>query len=166
MREGFLGTAAPRYADIVLLAEILMGTGLLVGRALARRQQFRLHACCQSLIVLLNLAVIVLVMVPSFQDHVLPKIPCKLGNAYYALGTAHAALGSIAEICALYILLSAGTKILPSRLRITEYKLWMRSVLLLWWLALSLGLATYSRWYVPHLLLRRAPSVSELRQAI
>jgi hypothetical protein len=35
-------------------------------------------------------------------------------------------------------------------LRMTNYKAWMRSVLILWWLALSLGLATYVRWYVPH----------------
>ena len=148
MNDGFLGTAAPRYADLVLLLEIVMGVGLLIGAVLARLQRFRLHAWCQSVIVLLNLIVIVLVMIPSFRDHVIPKIPAKLGKAYYAVATAHAALGSVAEIGGLYILLSAGTKILPQKLRITEYKLWMRSVLALWWLVLLLGLATYTRWYV------------------
>ena len=128
-----------------------MGVGLLIGAVLARTQRFRLHAWCQSVIVLLNLVVIVLVMVPSFHEQVIPKIPVKLGKAYYALATAHAALGSVAEIGGLYILLSAGTKILPQKLRITEYKLWMRTVLALWWLVLLLGLATYTRWYVPHL---------------
>jgi uncharacterized membrane protein YozB (DUF420 family) len=90
-------------------------------------------------------------MVPSFQVHVSPKIPLKLGKAYYALATAHAALGIVAELAALYILLAAGTNVLPQQLRITDYKLWMRSVLALWWLVLLLGLATYARWYVPHL---------------
>jgi hypothetical protein len=33
---GFLGTAAPRTADIVLLLEMSMGTGLLAGALLAR----------------------------------------------------------------------------------------------------------------------------------
>jgi leucyl aminopeptidase len=46
--------------------------------------------------VLLNLAVIVLVMMPSFQVQVVPKIPLKLAKTYYALATAHAALGSSA----------------------------------------------------------------------
>lgn len=151
MNDGFLGTAAPRYADVVLLLKIVMGVGLLIGAVLARMQRFRLHAWCQSVIVLLNLTVIVLVMVPSFHDHVIPKIPAKLGKAYYALATAHAALGSVAEIGGLYVLLSAGTKVLPPKFRITEYKVWMRCVLVLWWLVLLLGLATYTRWYVPHL---------------
>jgi uncharacterized membrane protein YozB (DUF420 family) len=152
LNQGFLGTAAPRYADLVLVIEIGMGLGLLVGAVLARNRRFRLHAWCQSVIVLLNLAVIVLVMVPSFRVHVSPRIPLKLDKAYYALATAHAALGSVTEIAGLYILLAAGTKILPQRLRLTEYKVWMRSVLVLWWLVLLLGFATYSRWYVPHLL--------------
>lgn len=151
MNEGFLRTAAPGYADLVLVIEIGMGLGLLLGTVLARRRQFRLHAWCQSVIVLLNLAVVVLVMVPSFLVHVSPKIPAKLGRAYYAVATAHAALGSVTEIAGLYVLLAAGTKILPQGLRLTEYKMWMRSVLVLWWLVLLLGVATYTRWYVPHL---------------
>jgi hypothetical protein len=98
MNEGFLGTAAPRYADVVLLVEIGMGVALFIGAVLARRRRFRLHAWCQSAIVLLNLVVIVLLMVPSFHVHVNPKIPIKLGKAYYALATAHGALGGVTEI--------------------------------------------------------------------
>jgi hypothetical protein len=48
-------------------------------------------------------------------------------------------------------LVSAGTSVLPEKLRITRYKVWMRSVLVLWWVVLLLGMATYTRWYVPHL---------------
>jgi hypothetical protein len=151
LNEGFLGTAAPRYADLVLLLEIGMGVGLLIGGALARISRFRAHAWCQSAIVLTNLMVIVVIMVPSFQVHVSPRIPLKLGRPYYALATAHAALGTLPEIAALYILLAAGTNVLPPKLRMTDYKVWMRSVLVLWWLVLLLGFATYGRWYVPHL---------------
>ena len=145
-------TAAPRYADLVLLLEVGMGLALLAGAVLARRKRFRLHAWCQSVVVLLNFAAILSVMVPSFQAHVNPKIPAKLGKAYYSLATAHAALGAVTEIAALYILLSAGTNILPQQFRLTNYRPWMRSVLALWWLVLLLGLATYIRWYVPDLL--------------
>ncbi|HET9178153.1 MAG TPA: hypothetical protein VFQ24_07330 [Terriglobia bacterium] len=154
MNTSFLGTAAPRYADVVLLLEFGMGAGLIAGALLARMRRFRAHAWCQSLIVLLNAAVIALVMVPSFRGHVSPRIPLKLGKAYYALATAHAALGTVVECAGLYILLSAGAKLLPERLRIARYKLWMRSLLLTWWVVLLLGFATYARWYVPHLFAR------------
>jgi hypothetical protein len=149
LNEGFLGTAAPRSADVVLLLEFGMGVALLIGAVLARMRRFRLHARCQSAIVLLNLVVIVLVMVPSFHVHVSPKIPLKLGKAYYALATG--ALGSVTEIAGLYILIAAGTNVLPEKFRLTDYKPWMRGLLVLWWLVLLLGLATYARWYVPDL---------------
>ena len=151
MNEGFLGTAAPLYADLTLLLELAMGVGLLVGAVFVRFGRFRQHAWCQSVIVLLNVVLIVLAMIPSFHAHVSPKIPIRLGKAYYALATAHAALGGAAEIGGLYILLAAGTSVLPEKYRITKYKVWMRSVLLLWWLVLLLGVATYVFWYVPHL---------------
>jgi uncharacterized membrane protein YozB (DUF420 family) len=149
--KAFLETAAPRAANLVLVLEIAMGMGLLLGAWLARKGRFRQHAWCQSVIVLLNFAVISVMMIPSFRVHVFPRIPAKLGKAYYGLATAHAALGGVTEIAGLYILLSAGTSVLPDKLRITKYKVWMRSVLVLWWVVLLLGMATYTRWYVPHL---------------
>jgi uncharacterized membrane protein YozB (DUF420 family) len=151
LNAGFLGTAAPRYADVVLLLEFGMGAALLIGAVLARMRRFRLHAWCQSAVVLLNFVVIVLIMVPSFHVHVSPKVPLKLGKSYYALATAHGVLGSVTEMAGLYIVLTAGTNVLPQKFRLTKYKLWMRSVVVLWWLVLLLGLATYARWYVPDL---------------
>ena len=126
-----------------------MGVALLAGARLARKRRFRQHAWCQSTIVLLNLAVVVLMMIPSFRVHVLPRTPDKLGRAYYALPTTHAAIGTVTELLGLYILLSAGTSVLPEKFRITKYKAWMRTVLVLWWVVLLLGFATYARWYVP-----------------
>jgi len=149
--KAFLETAAPPGANVVLLLEIAMGVGLLVGARLARKGRFRQHAWCQSVIVLLNLAVVAVMMIPSFRVHVLPRVPAKLGKAYYALATTHGAFGTVTELAGLYILLSAGTSVLPEKLRITKYKVWMRSVLVLWWVVLLLGIATYTRWYVPHL---------------
>jgi uncharacterized membrane protein YozB (DUF420 family) len=149
--KAFLETAAPRAVNVVLVLEIAMGIGLLLGARLARKKRFRQHAWCQSVIVLLNLAVVVVMMIPSFGVHVLPRVPAKLGKAYYALATTHGAFGTVTELAGLYILLSAGTTVLPEKLRITRYKVWMRSVLVLWWVVLLLGMATYTRWYVPHL---------------
>ena len=149
MNQGLFGTAAPRVSDLVLLLEIAMGIGLLVGAFLVRTGRFRQHAACQSIIVLLNLAVIALTMIPSFIVHVVPRLPAKLNNAYYALATTHAELGSVTELAGLYVLLVAGTNLLPGKLRFTQYRAWMRCVLVLWWVELLLGIATYTRWYVP-----------------
>jgi uncharacterized membrane protein YozB (DUF420 family) len=149
--KAFLETAAPLAPNVVLVLEIAMGMGLLLGARLARKRRFRQHAWCQSTIVLLNLAVVVVMMIPSFRVHVLPRVPAKLGKAYYALATIHGAVGTATELAGLYIVLSAGTKALPEKLRITKYKAWMRSVVVLWWVVLLLGVATYTRWYVPHL---------------
>ena len=146
-----LSTAAPPYANLVLLLELVMGVGLLAGALLARLKRFTQHAWCQSVIVLVNVLLIVLTMLPSFRAHVAPRIPLRLGKAYYALATAHAALGTLAEGGGLYVLLAVGTRLLPARLRIRNYKLWMRTVLALWWVVLLLGVATYARWYVPHM---------------
>jgi hypothetical protein len=146
-----LATAAPAYANLTLILEMVMGVGLLVGAFLARIRRFRQHAWCQSVIVLVNLLLIVLTMLPSFRVHVAPRIPLKLGKSYYGLATVHAALGTLAEFGGLYILLAVGTRLLPPQFRISNYKLWMRSVLALWWTVLLLGAATYARWYIPNL---------------
>jgi len=129
--EPFFETAALRAADFVLVLEIAMGIGLLVGARLARKGRFRQHAWCQSTIVLLNLAVVAVMMIPSFRVLVLPRVPAKLGKAYYALATTHAAIGTATELAGLYILLSAGTSVLPEKFRVTKYKASMRTVLVL-----------------------------------
>jgi uncharacterized membrane protein YozB (DUF420 family) len=155
LNQGFLGTAAPRYADVVLILEICMGLALLAGAVLARMRKFSAHACCQSAVVLINFVIILVVMIPSFHSHVAPRIPFRLGRPYYALATAHAVAGTVTECAGLYILLAAGTNFLPKEFRITRYKLWMRCELAAWWATLLLGIATYGRWYVPQLVTKR-----------
>ncbi len=148
MNRGFLGTAAPWSSDATLLIEVGMGVALLVGRSLARARRFRAHAWCQSVVVLLNPAAILLVMVPSFRRSFAPPILAGLSDSYYVLAAVHAALGALAELLAVYVLLVAGTNVLPRCLRFIRYKTWMRTALVLWWTTLLLGLATYVRWYV------------------
>jgi uncharacterized membrane protein YozB (DUF420 family) len=89
-----------------------------------------------------------LTMLPSFHRLILPKLPERIGKPYYALAAVHGGLGSIAELGGLYILLATGTNLLPENFRIKRYKFWMRSVLVVWWVVLLLGMATYTRWYV------------------
>lgn len=148
MSRGFLRTAAPFKTDLILTIELGMGAALLVGMVLARRGKYRAHAWCQSAVVLLNLVLIAVIMVPSFSHQVASEIPSSLGDSYYALAVAHGALGTVAELFGLYILLVTGTNILPKQFRFTRYKPWMRTALALWWLVLLLGVVTYVRWYV------------------
>jgi uncharacterized membrane protein YozB (DUF420 family) len=147
MSKGFLGTAAPMAADRALVIEVGMGIALIVGAVLARRQHYRAHGWCQSIVVLLNLVLIVQFMVPSFRHQVLPGIPGDRGDIHYVIAMAHGALGTIAELFALYIVLAAGTTILPRQLRFSRYKRWMRVALALWLITLLSGIATYVQWY-------------------
>jgi uncharacterized membrane protein YozB (DUF420 family) len=144
---GLIGSEAPVAADVVLVSEIAMGSALIAGAVLARRKRYRLHAWCQSAVVLLNLLPVALFMMPSYWHAVVPGLVKHIGRSYYWLATVHGVLGIIAELLALYIVLGAATNILPASLRPVRYKLWMRSALALWWLVLLLGVTTYVRWY-------------------
>jgi uncharacterized membrane protein YozB (DUF420 family) len=125
-----------------------MGVALIAGAVLARRRHYGAHAWCQSAVVLLNLVAIGFAMVPSFHIQVAPKLPQATRRSYYAIATAYAALGTLAEMLGLYVIVAAGTRILPKHLRLRNYRGWMRATLILWWVVLVLGVATYLRWYV------------------
>ena len=146
--NGFLGMGATFRADLNLIIQISMGAALLVGMGLARRKKFREHKYCQMAVILLNLVLIATIMLPSFHRQVSPQLIQGFGNSYYAIATVHAGLGTIAELLGVYIVLVAGTKVLPERLRFNRFKPWMRTELALWWIVILLGVGTYFVWYV------------------
>ena len=146
--KGFLGTWASFGADVNLLVQFAMGIALLAGAYLARLKRYTAHGICQALVLLLNLPMIALVMWPSFHARVLPRLATHYTKRNYAIATAHGALGALAELLGLYILLVAGTNLLPVTWRIQRWKLWMRIELVLWWVVLLLGFGTYYIWYV------------------
>src|SRR6185295_2868062 len=130
------GMNAPAGANLVLVVEIAMGIALLVGMMLARARRIRAHRNCQMTVVLLNLIPIALFMVPSFRRAVLGVPIAESGDL---VPRVHAGLGITAELLGLYILLVAGTKLLPAALRFRRYKPWMRTELTLWWLVIAFG---------------------------
>ena len=142
---GFLRTGAPLKSDLNLAIQFCMGVALLAGMMLARRGHYRAHALCQGTVMALNLILIASVMAPSFWQGVAPGLPAGLGPAY-GISTLHAALGAVAQLLGLYILLRAGTNLLPPALRFQNYKLWMRTELALWWAVIIFGLVTYCVW--------------------
>lgn len=145
--KGFLGTWASFSADLNLLIQIAMGIALLAGAFLARTKRYAAHGVCQAAVLILNLPMIAFVMWPSFDARVLPRFSKHLGRPYYSVAIAHGALGILAEVLGLYILLVAGTNILPRSWRFQRWKLWMRVELALWWVVLLSGIGTYYIWY-------------------
>src|SRR6202140_1138706 len=145
--EGFLGTHAGFRSDLNLTIQIAMGVALISGAFLARAKRFVAHGICQTAVLVLNLIMICFSMWPSFHSHVLPRLPKRLGKQFYAVATIHGVLGVLAEILGLYIVLVAGTGILPQTWRFKRWKLWMRIGLALWWIVLLMGVAPSLVWY-------------------
>ena len=146
--KGFLGTQAGFGADLNLLIQIGMGFALVVGAFLARSKRYAAHGLCQATVLILNLVLIFSVMWPSFHLQVLPRLPKHFGKRYYVVATIHGVLGAVAELLGLYIILVAGTNILPQAWRVRRWKLWMRIELALWLIVLLTGVGTYVIWYV------------------
>lgn len=146
--KGFLGTGGTFEADLNLVMQIVMGAALVAGSLLARRKLYAAHGICQTTVLLLNLGLIGLVMWPSFQQQVIPAIPKGFHKWYFAVATLHALLGTIAELLGLYIVIVAGTRVLPQSLSFKNWKRWMRAELMLWSAVVLTGVGTYCAWYV------------------
>ena len=146
--KGFLGTGAPFGADLNLVVQLIMGLALIAGVLLAKQKRYTAHGICQTTVLLLNLLMIELVMWPSFQQQVKPALSKVLHKWYYEAATIHTLLGIAAELLGLYIVIVAGTNLLPRRLRFKRWKLWMRTELVLWAIVLVSGVGTYCAWYV------------------
>jgi uncharacterized membrane protein YozB (DUF420 family) len=145
--KGFLGTQAGFGADLNLLIQIAMGIALILGAFLARSRRYAAHGACQATVLLLNLLLIFSVMWPSFHLQVLPHFSKHFARRYYSVATLHGALGIVAELLGLYILLVAGTNVLPQSWCFRRWKLWMRIELALWLIVLLIGIGTYFIWY-------------------
>ena len=146
--KGFLGTGATFAADLNLIVQLVMGVALIAGARLAKQKRYRAHGICQTMVLLLNLLMIGLVMWPSFQQQVKPALSKVLHKWYYEAAAIHAVLGITAELLGLYIVIVAGTNILPQCLRFKHWKRWMRTELALWMIVLLSGVGTYCAWYV------------------
>ena len=145
---GFLGTGATFAADLNLVVQLIMGTALISGAVLAKCKRYRAHGICQTTVLLLNLLMIGLVMWPSFHQQVEPRMSKAFHKWYFEVALVHGILGITAEILGLYIVIVAGTTILPQWLRFNHWKPWMRAEIALWTIVLLSGLATYCAWYV------------------
>ena len=148
MKWGIFPAAATTAANVNLVAQVALVLALTLGAILARQKRFRAHKLVQSGAVLSNLVMIGTVMLPSFRNLGLPRRLAAFKHLYYAVVVVHGLLGSVAELMALYVALSAGTGLLPQRVRLRNQKRWMRATLALWWLVAALGIGVYHLLYV------------------
>ena len=146
--KGCLETGATFEADVNLVVQLVMGMALVAGVVLAKQQHYRAHGICQTTVMLLNLLMIGIVMWPSFRRQVNPMFPRVLHRSYYAAPMVHAALGITAELLGLYVVLVAGTNVLPEWLRFRNWKRWMRTEFVLWLIVVISGMGTYYAWYI------------------
>ena len=77
-----------------------------------------------------------------------PRFSRVFHKAYYAVPVLHAALGMTAELLGVYIVLVAGTNVLPAWLRFRNWKRWMRAEFVLWFVVVISGMGTYYAWYI------------------
>lgn len=148
---GFLGTRAGFAADLNLVVQLAIGALLVAGAMLARSQRYSAHGICMAVALFLNLVMTMLVMWPSFHELVLPGIVKHWSRRSEMVAVIHGALGAAVELFGIYVVLVAGTTLIPRRWRFRDWKRWMRAEFAVWWVVLLLGIATYLIWYgAPH----------------
>jgi uncharacterized membrane protein YozB (DUF420 family) len=146
--RGFLGSGATFAADLNLVVQLTMGAALMAGTILAKRRRYKAHGICQTSVLLLNLLMIGLVMWPSFRQQVEPALFKRVHKLYYQTAILHGVMGIAAELLGLYIVMVAGTNVLPTVLRFKHWKWWMRTELVLWSAVVLSGVGTYYAWYI------------------
>lgn len=131
---------------IEAFVEIAIGGLLVLGMVLVRRGRVRAHMIIQSSMVLVNIPIVLATMVPMYLEYVWPGLPSELGEPFYLAPTIMLLAGIAAETLGVYILLVAGTNLVPERFRFRRFKLWMRTELVLWWGVILTGLTTFVIW--------------------
>jgi len=144
--EGFLGRGGTLGGDLNLLIQAGVGLMILMGAVLARRGWYRAHGACQSTALAIAAAMTVVWMVPSFREVYAPDLSRGVVSRTTIGILAHAALGTVVLLLGVYVVLVAGTNLVPQRFRFSNYTVWMRTLLVLWWIAIGMGALTY--WFL------------------
>jgi hypothetical protein len=141
-------SATAGMAVETLVTELVIASMLVVGAVVVRLGHVRAHRIIQSSMVLVNIPIVLSLMLPYYLQYVWPGVPADLGQQYYLYPSLMVAAGAVAEGLGVYIILVAGTNLIPARFRFRRYKLWMRTELVLWWAVVLAGIATYYTWWV------------------
>ena len=147
MREapGVFGWGA-LISDLNLALEILLVAGVTLGYWLAKRGNIAAHRANQTVWVLVNTVLVVLIMAGAMQD-VRPAGVSDFAKPQVAVAWLHAALGSVTVLGGLWLVLQMNG-ILPRRFHVRRWKTLMRATLAGYWLTALFGLAVYYVWFL------------------
>ena len=145
-------------ADINLVAQLAMLTGLWVGFYFAHTGRIRKHRNTQTTMVLTNLVFIFLFMGWSFWNFVIAG--GTTGGIVARLMMAHGILGILAEGSGIYLILRMRTQVIPPRFRVSNFKPVMQTTLGLWTILVLMGVGVYYyRYLEPSSESRTAPLI-------
>jgi len=142
LADGFLGRPSTFGADLNLLIQLGLGVLLFVGFLLVRRSKYAMHGACQSVALVGVIVMTAIWMLPAYHNNY-GLVIFKLGNRVNVAAAAHVTVGTLALLLGIYVVLVAGTPVIPKAVRFGNYKAWMRTLITIWWLALLLGVLTY-----------------------
>ncbi|MBL8161319.1 MAG: hypothetical protein JNJ61_04980 [Anaerolineae bacterium] len=157
--QGFLGTGASLFADLTLLAYILLIVpGMIAGFLFARMGKHRpQHKWTMITITVVNWLLIIFLMIVAYRFDVVGNIGSQPANPRYLMPTIHAVFGLPAQLLATYViyrmlredtLVARGKKRGESKEQLRKYwflnaKPIMRLTLTLWLITSLLGVFNY-----------------------
>ena len=137
-------------SDLVLLAYIiLLVPAMLIGAGFARRPLFvRYHRVIMPIITLVNWLLIIFVMAVTYDRDVVPQLPQNWKFSEVFIPTLHLVVGLCAQLLASYLVLRMWfEKQLPDRLKVVNFRRYMKITLGLWLATALLGLMTWAVFY-------------------
>jgi hypothetical protein len=145
VRPGFLGTFAPFYADVNLIAQIVLLIGLLVGFILIRAHKSGAHQYLKTSLVLFSVVMTVFFMGGKLIMLLASGVsfsPIILVEGFHGL------MGTLSILAGLFLILRMNNA-LPNPMRITWWKNLMRITFGLYLLVGIGGVALYVLLYIP-----------------
>ncbi|HMK08825.1 MAG TPA: DUF420 domain-containing protein [Anaerolineales bacterium] len=146
-RPGFLGTSANFLTDMTLVLSLFVAAALTAGFLLARRRQYGVHRVVQTVAVTINAVLVLWLMILPFKGFILPGLPARLVERFYAVTTLHAVAGALALGMGVFVVLRANG-LMPKALQFRNYKRVMRISYGLYLLATLIGILVYFTWFV------------------
>ena len=105
------------------------------------------HRWVQTTAAVLNASLVLWMMLLPFRDFVLPGLPQKVAQPFYAVTVLHGLTGAAGLLLGIFIVLRANG-LMPPFLRFKNYRLFMRVSYGLYMLATLLGVVVYLTWFV------------------
>lgn len=144
---GFLGTAANLAADLTLVIMLVIASTFTMGAYLAVKGRYQVHRWFQTAATTLNAVMVGWMMILPFRDFIVPGLPERISEQFYAITTLHGLVGGVALLFGIFVALR-GNELVPAALKFSNYKGFMRVSYALFMLATLIGVLVYFAWFV------------------